>query len=139
MLCGRAADSCYNGGRGGATVVVPAGRSAVVAHLLVHEYGHHLDASYGLTAALENDSWWSDGARAWWSARHLAGLLAKAKVTWGYRLGWSRSIDEIFAEDYARLEVGDRYLIGWLGPPTRNVLRALRRDIIRGMTAERPF
>jgi hypothetical protein len=137
-LCGRGSDSCYNAGRGGATVVVPAGRSRVVAHLLVHEYGHHLDASYGLLAALEHDwYWWRTGARAWWSARGLARLLAHAEVTWGYRLGWSRSIDEIFAEDYARLAVGDRYLIGWLGPPRPAALRALRRDIARGIATDR--
>jgi hypothetical protein len=135
-LCGAGADSCYNGDRGGDTVIVPAGRDGIVAHLLVHEYAHHLDASYGLTGALE-DEWrnWRRGARDWWSARRLARLLAAGKVTWGYRLGWSHSIPEILAEDYARLELGTPYLIRWLGTPSAAALRALRTDIAAAISS----
>jgi hypothetical protein len=135
-LCGSGADSCYNGDRGGGVVVVPAGRNARTAHLLVHEYAHHLDASYDLTSALE-DEWpsWRTGARGWWTARGLGRLLAQGKVTWSYRLGWSRSIAEILAEDYARLELRSAYLIRWLAVPTRPELRALRSDIVDAIRA----
>jgi len=133
-LCGDA-DSCYKGGRGGGTVIVPAGRNPLVAHLLIHEYAHHLDAAYDLTDALEENWWsWRTGARNWWNARGLDALVARNKVAWSYRLGWSRSIGEILAEDYARLEVGGPYLIRWLRAPTRAMLRALRRDIVRELS-----
>src|SRR5262245_64833694 len=44
--CSAVAAGCYSrrGGNRG-LVVVPAGRSAGIAHTVIHEYGHHVDAS----------------------------------------------------------------------------------------------
>src|SRR5262245_16282766 len=41
--CGRVASGCY-GGRRSPTLTVPAGKSNVIAAILLHEYAHHLDA-----------------------------------------------------------------------------------------------
>lgn len=122
--CGRGAAGCFEreGGRG--LVVVPAGESREAAHTLVHEYGHHIDASHQHRGLRE-----PNGTRHWWRVRGLARLVEHQSVRRSYREGWSRSIAEIFAEDYAFMNVGGPYKIGWLDPPNRVTRQAIRADL----------
>ena len=129
--CGRGAAGCYGrreGNRG--VMVVPAGRSARLAHTVIHEYGHHVDASRRHSGLDE-----PNGTPLWWRARGMAGLVRGRSVRDGYQVGWSRSIAEVFAEDYAYTNLRRGYRIAWLDPPTRIVQQAIRADL--GL-AERP-
>jgi hypothetical protein len=50
-------------------------------------------------------------------------------VATDYSKGWSRSVGEVFAEDYVALHIRSVSAIRWLPRPSASVLRALRRDI----------
>jgi hypothetical protein len=129
--CGRRAAGCYGrreGNRG--VMVVPAGKSADVAHTVIHEYGHHVDWSRRHSNLGE-----PNGTPLWWRARGMAELVALQSVRDRYQLGWNRSIAEVFAEDYAYTNLGSPYRISWLEPPSRTVQQAIRADL--GL-AERP-
>ena len=124
-ICGGPANACYGGPRTAARITIPAGRSHSLAHSLLHEYGHHVDANRGVAAALREPN----GSASWWTARGLARLLAENQVSHTYSLGWERAIGELFAEDYAQLHIEHQFQIQWLAPPTRAVRAALRRDL----------
>jgi hypothetical protein len=123
--CSAAAAGCYSrrdGNRG--VVVVPAGRSAGVAHTLIHEYGHHVDASRRHGGLDE-----PNGTPLWWEARGMARLVSLRSVRDRYEVGWDRSIGEVFAEDYAYTNLHRGYKIAWLGPPSPTVQQAIRADL----------
>jgi hypothetical protein len=122
--CGGGAAGCYDrrGGRG--LMVVPPDRTRNVAHTVVHEYGHHVDASNRHGGRRE-----PNGTRHWWRVRGLDRLVELQSVARSYRIGWSRSIAEIFAEDYAYVNLGGPYKIGWLSPPDRVTRRAILADL----------
>lgn len=126
--CGGRYVSCYRSGgwRDDAEVLLPRARDDI-GQVLLHEYAHHLDDSYGLTSS------WRRGpaARRWWAARRIEQRLATGQVSEDYELGWQRSIGEIFAEDYVQLHARARYGIEWLPSPNRTVLSAMRLDIRR--------
>jgi hypothetical protein len=128
--CGARAGGCYRasgggGSRGRGTVIVPAGRSAGVAHTLLHEYAHHIDRSVTHADAPE-----PNGTRYWWRTRGMEELAAERAVFRSYRPGgWSRSIAEIFAEDYARTQLDTYYAITWLSPPSAVVRQAILADL----------
>lgn len=120
-LCGsRDAAACYGGNRTRGTIIVPAGSGASVRHSLLHEYAHHIDASTGQGG---------DGTPRWFSARRMNQKLSQGQVAYSYARGWSRSIGEIFAEDYVQAHVRARFGIPWLSRPSTGVIRAIRRDI----------
>jgi hypothetical protein len=126
-MCGRRAGGCYRGRRGGGVVIVPAGRTSAVAHTLLHEYAHHIDRSEGHDAARE-----PNGTRNWWRTRQMGRLVSQGSVFRSYRGGgWSRSIAEIFAEDYAHTQIDSRYAIPWLSPPGQAVKQAILADLGR--------
>ena len=115
--CGRDAAGCYGRRKGNRGVmVVPAGRSSRIAHTVVHEYGHHVDGSRRHGGLDE-----PNGTPLWWKARGMAELVGAQSVRDGYQVGWSRSIAEIFAEDYAYTNLHRGYRIAWLEPPTRTI------------------
>jgi hypothetical protein len=123
--CGPGAAGCYSrrkGNRG--VIVVPAGRGFEVSHALIHEYGHHVDASRHHGGLDE-----PNGTPLWWKARGMAELVAARSVRDRYEIGWDRSIGEVFAEDYAYTNLGHSYRIDWLEPPTGTVRRAIRADL----------
>jgi hypothetical protein len=122
--CGASAGGCYRGRGQRGLIVVPAGKSPAIAHTLLHEYAHHVDASYDVPGVRE-----PNGTPGWWEARGMARLLAEGKVSRTYSQGWQRAIGEIFAEDYVQLHLVTPYRIGWLRPPGRPVEQALRADI----------
>ncbi len=130
MLCeGRYTQSCYEGDEKGGVLIIPAGRSAWAAHLLVHEYAHHIDMAR--SNFLFTDKPW---APTWWSARGVKAALAKGQMSLTDSLGWERAVGEIFAEDYVQLNLRSRYSIGWLAPPSNAIKAALRRDLRSGIT-----
>ena len=123
--CSRAAAGCYSRRRGTRGVmVVPAGRSAELAHTVVHEYGHHVDASRRHSGLDE-----PNGTPLWWKARGMAELVAFRSVRDRYEVGWDRSIGEVFAEDYAYTNLHGIYKIAWLERPSRTVQQAIRADL----------
>jgi hypothetical protein len=113
-LCGDAAAACYTRQGAQPTIIVAAGKNQFIEGTLIHEYGHHLDASTAVAGVPE-----LNGTPAWWAARGMASLVASRSVAFDYSLGWSHSIAEIFAEDYAYIHVGSSYHYGitWLTPP----------------------
>jgi hypothetical protein len=117
------AKACYRGGEE-ATIIVRAGSAAADAYTILHEYGHHVDATIRHRRAPE-----FNGTPRWWGTRAIGIRLDRDEVSTGYSLGWARSIGEIFAEDYAQLHVRDPYGIGWLPRPDEPVFRAIRLDV----------
>jgi hypothetical protein len=120
--CGNDAAACYTRSFGRPTIIVPAGKNTYIEGTLIHEYGHHLDASTPVPGVPE-----LNGTPVWWTMRGIPALLAAHRVTFDYSLGWSHSIPEIFAEDYAYIHMGSSYPYGipWLGPPDDNLKAAL--------------
>ena len=123
-LCGGGAGACYSRRGGRARIVVPAGKGATVAHALIHEYAHHVDATHRVPGAPE-----PNGTPGWWQARDMERLVGDDLVSTTYARGWQRSIGEIFAEDYTQLHLETEYGIGWLDAPDEVVLEALREDV----------
>ena len=124
-LCeGTDVQSCYDGDEKGGVLTIPAGQSAMGAHLLLHEYAHHIDMAR--SNFLYTDKPW---APSWWAARGVKTALAGGRMSLTYSLGWEHSVGEIFAEDYVQLNLRTRYAIRWLDPPNAAVRAALRRDL----------
>lgn len=113
-LCGSEAAACYTQVGTRPTIMIPAGKSQSIEGTLIHEYGHHLDASTPNPGIPE-----LNGIPVWWQDRGMAALLASHQVAFDYSLGWSHSVAEIFAEDFAYIQVGPSYHYGitWLSPP----------------------
>jgi hypothetical protein len=113
-LCGSEAAACYTRVAGRPTIMIPAGKNQFIEGTLIHEYGHHLDASTAVPGVPE-----LNGTPAWWAARGMAALFASHQVAFNYSLGWEHSVAEIFAEDYAYIHVGPsyHYAITWMKPP----------------------
>lgn len=113
-LCGSEAAACYTQAGGRPTIMIPAGKNQFIEGTLVHEYGHHVDASTPNPGIPE-----LNGIPVWWQDRGMAALLAGRQVAFDYSLGWAHSIAEIFADDYAYIHVGPsyHYAITWLTPP----------------------
>jgi hypothetical protein len=131
-LCGAAAAACYSPGRTGGNIVVPAGKDLRVASTLLHEYGHHLDGFWTVSGVPE-----LNGTPVWWQLRGMASLVAQNTVAFDYSLGWSHSVAEIFAEDYAWIHVPYQYGITWLAPPG-DTLRAALIAELGGSPAQLP-
>jgi predicted thioesterase len=112
-LCGNEAAACYTR-LGTPTIIIPAGKSQFIEGTLIHEYGHHVDASTPNPGVPE-----LNGIPVWWQDRGMAALFASRQVAFDYSLGWDHSTGEIFAEDYAYIHVGSSYHYGitWLSPP----------------------
>ena len=112
--CGQEAAGCY----GRRVITLAAAETEANAHTLVHEYGHHVDASRGVAEVRE-----PNGSSTWWRARGMARLVAIRSAFHGYVRGWERNIAEIFAEDYARSRgPAIRHRIPWLEGPNEPVL-----------------
>jgi hypothetical protein len=121
---GEDAAACYTGRSGPATIIVPAGKSKLLETILLHEYGHHLDTYWRVSGVPE-----FNGTPIWWVARGMAALFANHQVAFDYSLGWSHSIAEVFAEDYAYIHTHSRYAITWLSPPDASLESALFAEL----------
>jgi hypothetical protein len=113
-LCGNEAAACFTHVRDRPTIMIPAGKNQFIEGTLIHEYGHFLDESTPNPGYPE-----LNGIPVWWADRGISTLLATHTVAYDYSLGWSHSIAEIFAEDYAYINFGPtyHYAITWLSPP----------------------
>jgi len=120
---GQEAAACYSRGAP-ATIIVAAGKSALLETDLLHEYGHHLDTYWHVSGIPE-----LNGTAIWWAARGMDALLANHQVAFDYSLGWSHSAGEIFAEDYAYIHTHSRYAITWLSPPDASLESALFAEL----------
>ncbi len=107
--------ACYSGDGEEGLIVIPSGPAQRVRATLLHEYGHHIKAT--------------TATPRWWAARRIAARLRSGQVVMDDRKGWTRSVEEIFAEDYMAMHVRGGYSIPWLPQPSATVLRALRRDL----------
>ncbi len=119
--------ACYERSAAGDGVITvgPTLTSAQRGNLL-HEYGHHVDFAYGNGSLAD-----SNGTPRWWRARGMRALVRSGAVWHTAAHGWSRSIGEIFAEDYMAMNGGGRSSISWLRQPSIAVRAALRADIMR--------
>jgi hypothetical protein len=122
-ICGWGATGCYSG-RHTPTMWIPAGKSLLIAITLLHEYGHHLDAAWHVPGVPE-----PNGTPVWWALRGIAQRREFGAVTSGYGLGWSHGIGEVFAEDYAYMQLGRGYAISWLYPPSQQLQALLRAEL----------
>ena len=122
--CGASAVACYGNRGGSPLMIVPAGQSDLVAHALVHEYGHHLDEAWTVAGYPE-----PNGTPVWWAARGIADLLRRGQVAFDYSLGWSHSVGELFAEDYTWINLPGHYQISWLSPPDDTLKSALLAEL----------
>jgi len=125
-LCGsEEAAACYGKLRGTPTIVIAVGQSLFNEGTLLHEYGHHLDTAWQVAGVPE-----LNGTQVWWDARGIASLLSSHTVAFDYSLGWSHSIPEMFAEDYAYSQMpGYSYGITWLTPPDATLKAALFAEL----------
>ena len=128
--CGAGSAACYLWGGREAVITVPSGRSPSLAHTLLHEYGHHLDANRAVAGVRE-----LNGTPVWWAARGMQALLDQGAVAFDYSLGWNRSVGEVFAEDYAWIHLGGPYGIPWLAPPDDALRAALLAELGGASTA----
>ena len=123
--CASYAAGCYTHQRGNrGTMTVPAGRSSDIAHTVVHEYGHHVDASRRHGGLAE-----PNGTPLWWKARGMAYLVRQQSVRDRYQVTWERSIAEVFAEDYAYTNLQRAFKIRWLERPSNTVQQAILADL----------
>lgn len=122
--CGDGAAACFERVGRVSTIIVPAGSVPAVRDSLVHEYGHHIDATVRHQAGS-----CSDGTARWWAARGAAAALSSGQVRCDYSAGWDHSLAEVFAEDYRVLNVPGATSRGALGQPGAAVLDALRQDV----------
>jgi predicted thioesterase len=123
-LCGGDAVACYTGQERNPTIIVPAGQSTSLESTLLHEYGHHIDANWGVPGVRE-----LNGTPVWWNLRGMAALFSQRRVAFDYSLGWNHSIPEIFAEDYAYIHMGAGYGIPWLQPPDQALKDAMFAEL----------
>lgn len=124
QACGAGAGACYSQRRAGATIVLPAGQSDSLAARVLHEYGHHIDATVPVAGQRE-----PNGTPRWWAARGMQRLVDSGEVARDYRLGWDRSIGEVFAEDYVQAHMTAPFRIRWLARPGEVILSAIRQDL----------
>jgi hypothetical protein len=133
VFCGAEAAACYSRSRARPLIVVPSGQGGFVASTMLHEYGHHVDTSWSVSGVPE-----LNGTPVWWQARGMSALLNAGQVAFDYSLGWSRSIAEIFAEDYAFIHLGDGYAIPWLQPPDQALKTPLLAELGGAPTSAPP-
>jgi len=119
--------ACYErSGTGDGVITIGPALTAAQRGNLLHEYGHHIDFAYGNGSLAD-----SNGTPRWWRARGMRTLVRSGAVSPTAAHGWSRSIGEIFAEDYMAMNGGGRSSISWLRQPSAAVRAALRADIMR--------
>jgi hypothetical protein len=78
-------------------------------HVLVHEYGHHVDNQLANLAHRDMGcSVANDGSRNWFFTREADDSLLGAGMSCAPDAGWGRALGELYAEDYTWLH-GNRF------------------------------
>jgi hypothetical protein len=122
--CGGIFAACYSRGTvDGSRITLPATASL---RTVLHEYGHHLDATHAVPGVPEHN-----GTPGWWAARGRA-LAEAGETERDYTRGWDRSLGEVFAEDYAAAHGASPFMIPWLASPTEAVRSALLTEVSAG-------
>ena len=111
-------------------------------HIVVHEYGHHMDNQLvnlaGLGYGCDVDG---DGSRRWFFARDLEDRIFNRGFDCSPATPWDHLLPELFAEDFTRANG----LTGWvmpLPPPSRRSSTPCARTWLRPFrrqTAPRPI
>lgn len=122
-LCGADAAACYYNdpdyGRG--WMYIPAEHPDLT-HIIVHEYGHHVDNQLLNLAHLSRGcAPLGDGSRNWLFARNPTGFECESG-------DWELLLAELYAEDYVSLNGFDGWVLGTIRPPTRFELTQLAFD-----------
>src|SRR5690606_30231330 len=118
--------ACYRwSSDGDAAMFVPAVPAAQVRGPLIHEYGHHVDATRPHVAGARGLAGTPSRPRA----PGIAVRLARGEVARDSSLALDRTIAECYAEDYAAVNGGGRSGIRWLGDPPPDVQAAVRADL----------
>lgn len=93
-----------------------------LAHIIVHEYGHHVDNQLLNLAHLDRScARLGDGSRNWLVAR-APGDFACESADWDFNLA------ELYAEDYVSLNGFSGWVLGGIRPPTAFELSQLAFD-----------
>jgi hypothetical protein len=133
-ICGSSdAAACYGADDPGRS---PAGHMFLpssdpdLVHIVVHEYGHHVDNQLlnlaGLGYGCDVDA---DGSRRWFFARDLGDHIVDRGYDCSPSTDWEHLLPELYAEDFTRANG----LTGWVmpvRPPSRRVLQAMRTDVV---------
>jgi hypothetical protein len=101
-------------------------------HILVHEYGHHVDNQLVNLGHLGSSScgFANDGSRNWFFARDMDDPIFEAGISCASDVQWSHLLGEIYAEDYTWLNGNRSWRLGMaLGPPADRHLDALAGDL----------
>lgn len=132
-VCGAEALACYWADpvkRGNGWIYLPTVDPDLV-HIIVHEYGHHVDNQLTNLAHLDaRCPTLGDGSRNWFVARDPRGFLCNANE-------WDRDLAELFAEDYTVLSGIDDWVLRTAAPPTAAHLRQLAFDIANPLRPRR--
>jgi hypothetical protein len=132
-VCGPEALACYWAdpqNRGSGWMYLPTVDPDLV-HIIVHEYGHHVDNQLTNLAHLDaRCPMLGDGSRNWFVARNPRGFLCNASE-------WDTDLGELFAEDYTVLSGIDDWVLRTVAPPTAGQLRQLAFDIANPLRPRR--
>jgi hypothetical protein len=100
-------------------------------HIVVHEYGHHVDnqllnlAGLGYGCGVDGD-----GSRSWFFARDREDGIFNRGYDCSPATEWDHLLPELFAEDFTRAN-GLRDWVMPVPPPSSAELDAMRQDIAR--------
>ena len=132
-ICGDPqAASCYlpddptRNGRG--HIWIPQ-ESPELPHLVVHEYGHHMDNQLLNLAHLGGCGFDNDGSRNWFFERDVADNILGSGFDCAPSTGWDHLLGELYAEDFVSLNGFSGWVLASAPPPTELVLSAMAYDI----------
>jgi hypothetical protein len=132
-ICGAAeALACYgaDGNSLHGTLVVPAS-DPDLQHIIVHEYGHHVDNQLDNLAHVfprGQCRFDNDGSRNWFFERDVADNIIRRGVSCDPSARWEDLLGELFAEDYAWLVGNRNWVLDGIRSPASRQLRALAYD-----------
>jgi hypothetical protein len=101
-------------------------------HIIVHEYGHHVDNQLVNLGHLASSGcgFDNDGSRNWFFERDVDEPIFEAGISCTPEAQWSHVLGEIYAEDYTWLNGNRSWLPDMpLGPPGDRHLDALAGDL----------
>ncbi len=101
-------------------------------HIIVHEYGHHVDHQLLNLAHFAPCYLLGDGSRNWMVARNPGAFSCQSSR-------WDEDLAELYAEDYVVLNGIDDWFLTTMSPPNQSQLRALAFDFFNPFWPRRLF